>query len=100
MFAFLRRLGGTVRYEQPIAEPHRDDLDIIPGLFPPVPPAVTRQFTQLDDVVERRIRLYDDMIRELHDTGDTRAVDVLLDARNRIRPPRPAQVPVIPGRSS
>lgn len=124
MFGFLRRRGGTVRYEQPVAEPHRnelglagfcahgigmldaceacegDDLAIIPGLFPPVPPAVTRQLTRLDDSIERRIRLYDQMIRELRDTGDMRAVDVLLDARNRIRPPRPAQVPVIPGRSS
>jgi hypothetical protein len=31
---------------------------------------------------------------------DWQRIDNLLDERNAIRPPRPAQVPVIPGRSS
>lgn len=98
-FGFLRRLG-PVFFEDAPAEPHRDDLGIIPGLFPPVPPEVTRQLTRLDDSIERRVRLYDEMIRESADAGDWIGVDDLIDARNRIRPPRPAPVPVIPGRSS
>jgi hypothetical protein len=42
----------------------------------------------------------DQEIREGLARGDMSAVDALLDERNKVRPARPAEVPVIPGRAS
>jgi hypothetical protein len=98
-FGWLRGLG-RVTYQTPPAEPHKDDLDIIPGLFGSVPEKLTRQLRELDESVERRIQLYDQALRDLiADGAPPEAIDAMLTARNRVRPPRPAQVPVIPGRS-
>jgi len=98
MSVWLRRIVN--RLVTPVDRPAPDDLDIIPGLFPPVPEKVARELRALDDTIERRIANYDSAIDSLAAEGDWAGVDVLLDARNRIRPPRPAPVPVIPGRSS
>lgn len=96
---FLRNLFGRVEWQTPPAEPHCDDLGL-DVLFPPVPEKVTRQLLALDDTVERRIANYDRAIQDLRANGDLWAVDVMLDARNNVRPPRVAGAPVSPGRPS
>lgn len=53
-----------------------------------------------DPDVERRIRELDERIYIAHRCGLPDRVDELLGRRNRIRPPRPAPVPVVPGGSS
>jgi hypothetical protein len=88
MFAFLRRLGGTVRYEQPIREPHRDDLEIIPGLFPPVPESVTRQLRAVDAETASQLRQLDILLGNWSGRPVKRwdLVDQYLDERLIYRP--------------
>lgn len=91
MRGFLRKVAGLLDYETPRAEPHRDDLAIIPGLDNPA------------DVVKReqKIDALDQAAYRAWLRRDLMSMNNWLDDRNDLRPARPApQVPVIPGRSS
>lgn len=75
----MRSFFGRPRYEHqlPPREPSRREL-----------------------TVEDRIRDLDIRIYCHHRMHDHELADALLDKRNRIRPPRVRDVPVIPGRAS
>lgn len=63
-------------------------------------PAVPAEPTARDLIDEARIAEMDEEIYRAHKLGRTDDRDRLMDLRNAIRPARPAEVPVIPGRSS
>jgi hypothetical protein len=80
MFGFLRHRPGHVEHTVPPQEPG----------------AHYRAWISR----EARVLDIDQEIREEWAVGNKGAVDWLLDTRNKVRPARPAEVPVIPGRTS
>lgn len=81
MFGFLRGRGGRLNYETPRGE-------------------LPRQLTADAEAIEQRVRNLDRAMEEARQDGNQKAIDRFLDARNAIRPPRPDEVPVNPGRPS
>lgn len=67
---------------------------------PHEPPAVDRGPSARIGAIDRRLEVVSLIPPSIRSRETWEVADRLLDERNAIRPPRPAQVPVIPSRSS
>lgn len=86
MSVWLRRIVD--RLVTPVDRPAPDDLAIIPGLFGPVPPAVTRELAAADRQTDAELRALDTLLGNW--SGRPRKnwelVDAYLDERLAYRP--------------